>query len=77
MPILPFRLGEKLSDPLQMYLADIYTVAVNLAGLPGISLPAGRAGNLPVGLQLIGGWFKEDELLSIASGVEKILEFRV
>lgn len=76
-PTPAFRLGEKSDDPLEMYLADIYTVALNLAGLPGISLPAGsveeNAKLLPVGLQLIGSWFEDEKLLAIAKEVEKII----
>jgi len=73
-PVAPtpaFKLGEKLIDPLSMYLADIYMGAVNLAGLPAISLPVGKIGNLPVGLQIIGQPFKEHEILSIAQIFEK------
>ncbi|MEN6425243.1 MAG: Asp-tRNA(Asn)/Glu-tRNA(Gln) amidotransferase subunit GatA [Phycisphaerales bacterium] len=70
MPVAPttaFRFGEKVDDPLKMYLSDIYTIAVNLAGIPGISVPAGldEAG-LPIGLQLIGPAFSEARLLRIA-----------
>jgi aspartyl-tRNA(Asn)/glutamyl-tRNA(Gln) amidotransferase subunit A len=65
-PELPFRLGEKSADPIRMYLSDIYTIAVNLAGLPGLSMPAGTIGNLPVGLQLIGNYFDEARLLNVA-----------
>jgi aspartyl-tRNA(Asn)/glutamyl-tRNA(Gln) amidotransferase subunit A len=65
-PEVPFRLGEKSADPLKMYLSDIYTIAVNLAGLPGLSMPAGCIGNLPVGLQLIGNYFDEARLLNVA-----------
>lgn len=76
-PTPAFRFGERATDPLQMYLADIYTVAVNLAGLPAISLPAGTVirdkKNLPVGLQLIGKWFKEESLLSIAKHAELLI----
>ncbi|GMU24666.1 MAG: glutamyl-tRNA(Gln) amidotransferase subunit A [Phycisphaerae bacterium] len=66
-PTPAWRIGEKVNDPLAMYLMDIYTVSVNLAGLPGISLPCGfsRAG-LPIGMQLIGSHFAEDRLLEIA-----------
>ncbi len=60
-----FRLNEKLNDPVSMYLSDIYTVSVNLAGLPAISLPAGFHDRLPVGLQLIGNYFEETRLLNI------------
>ena len=61
------KLGESLKDPLQMYLGDIYTISVNLAGLPGISLPCGSdSAGLPIGLQLIGDCFTEEKLLQIA-----------
>ena len=65
-PSVAFKLGEKSSDPLAMYAADVNTVAVNLAGLPAISLPAGFSANLPVGLQLIAPAFAEARLLSAA-----------
>ncbi len=65
-PSTAFKLGEKAADPVQMYLSDIYTIAVNLAGLPGMSLPCGFAGGLPVGLQLIGNYFAESALLNVA-----------
>lgn len=71
-PTAAFRLGEKSSDPLAMYLMDIYTISVNLAGLPGISIPCGfTAGGLPVGLQLIGRPFDEAGLLAIARHYEQ------
>ena len=76
-PAPAFLLGEKSEDPLAMYLADIYTVAVNLAGIPGISVPAGTVDEndkkLPIGLQLIGGWFEEPKLFAIAKLAEKLL----
>jgi aspartyl-tRNA(Asn)/glutamyl-tRNA(Gln) amidotransferase subunit A len=65
-PSTAFKLGEKAADPVQMYLSDIYTIAVNLAGLPGMSIPCGFAGGLPVGLQLIGDYFAEARLLNVA-----------
>ncbi|MCC7258701.1 MAG: Asp-tRNA(Asn)/Glu-tRNA(Gln) amidotransferase subunit GatA [Gammaproteobacteria bacterium] len=65
-PTPAFRLGEKTADPVQMYLNDIYTIAVNLAGVPGISVPCGFAGDLPVGLQLIGPAFGEGVVLNFA-----------
>jgi aspartyl-tRNA(Asn)/glutamyl-tRNA(Gln) amidotransferase subunit A len=66
-PTPAFRIGEKVDDPLAMYLLDIYTSAVNLAGIPGIVVPAGRTGaGLPVGLQLMGPYFAEDKLLRVA-----------
>ena len=64
---MAYGIGEKSSDPVQMYLGDIYTVAVNLAGLPGLSHPAGFGKDgLPVGLQLIGNYFTEARLLNTA-----------
>jgi aspartyl-tRNA(Asn)/glutamyl-tRNA(Gln) amidotransferase subunit A len=65
-PTTAFRLGEKTADPVLMYLNDIYTIAVNLAGLPGISVPCGFAEGLPVGLQLIGPAFGESVVLNFA-----------
>ncbi len=65
-PTVAFNLGEKVDDPITMYLSDIYTIAVNLAGLPGLSLPAGFVGQRPVGLQLIGNYFAEERLLNVA-----------
>ncbi len=65
-PTTAFKLGEKSDDPVAMYLSDIYTISVNLAGLPGMSLPAGFAGSLPVGMQLIGQYFGEERLLNVA-----------
>jgi aspartyl-tRNA(Asn)/glutamyl-tRNA(Gln) amidotransferase subunit A len=66
-PTVAFGIGEKSDDPVQMYLSDIYTIAINLAGLPGLSHPAGFGkGGLPVGLQLIGNYFDEARLLGVA-----------
>jgi aspartyl-tRNA(Asn)/glutamyl-tRNA(Gln) amidotransferase subunit A len=66
-PSTAFNLGEKGDDPVQMYLSDIYTIAVNLAGLPGMSIPCGTGANgLPVGLQIIGDYFKEAQMLGVA-----------
>ena len=65
-PTVAFNLGEKIDDPITMYLSDTYTIAVNLAGLPGLSLPVGFVGQRPVGLQLIGDYFAEDRLLNVA-----------
>ena len=73
-PVAPtpaFRIGEKVDDPLQMYLSDIYTVAVNLAGIPGISVPCGAASaGLPIGLQLLAPPFEESRLFRAARVVE-------
>ncbi len=66
-PSTAFRIGEKSGDPVQMYLSDIYTIAVNLAGLPGMSIPCGfDSGGLPVGLQIIGNYFSEAHMLNVA-----------
>jgi aspartyl-tRNA(Asn)/glutamyl-tRNA(Gln) amidotransferase subunit A len=66
-PSTAFNLGEKSDDPVRMYLSDIYTIAVNLAGLPGMSIPAGFGSNaLPVGLQIIGNYFAEAQMLNVA-----------
>ena len=66
-PSTAFNLGEKGDDPVQMYLSDIYTIAVNLAGLPGMSIPCGFGNNkLPVGLQIIGDYFAEARMLNVA-----------
>ncbi len=66
-PSTAFKLGEKGEDPVQMYLSDIYTIAVNLAGLPGMSIPCGFGANeMPVGLQIIGNYFEEARMLNVA-----------
>jgi len=71
-PVPAFKLGERVNDPLQMYLADIYTVTGSLAGLPGISVPCGRIrGTLPVGLQIFGPAFGEARVLQLAHAFEQ------
>ena len=65
-PTVAFGLGEKTDDPITMYLNDIYTIGANLAGLPAMSIPCGAVGGLPVGLQIIGGYFQESKLLAVA-----------
>jgi len=70
-PTTAFRIGEKAEDPLQMYLSDVYTIPVNLAGVPGISVPCGFAGGLPVGLQLIGRAFDEAAVFNAAFAYEQ------
>ena len=65
-PCLPFKIGELVDDPLAMYLSDIYTVSVNLAGLPAISIPCGKSNGLPIGMQLIAPAFMENNLFKIA-----------
>ena len=76
-PTPAFRKGEKAANPLAMYLNDIYTIGVNLAGLPGISIPCGfTRGGLPIGLQIIGQPFKETELLAVARAYEERNDWR-
>ncbi|MBY0372245.1 Asp-tRNA(Asn)/Glu-tRNA(Gln) amidotransferase subunit GatA, partial [bacterium] len=72
-PSTAFRLGEKVDDPLTMYLSDIFTLPVNLAGLPGISVPSGvDSKGLPIGLQLIGKHFDESQLFQVSHAFEKV-----
>jgi aspartyl-tRNA(Asn)/glutamyl-tRNA(Gln) amidotransferase subunit A len=75
-PTTAFRIGEKTSDPLQMYLSDIFTISVNLAGLPGLSLPCGfdRSG-MPIGLQIVGRPFEEEKVLQAAYAYEQATEW--
>jgi len=68
-PFLPFKIGERTKNPLLMYSVDIYTDSTNLVGVPALSLPVGKAGNLPVGLQIIGRHFEEDKILEIAKWI--------
>jgi aspartyl-tRNA(Asn)/glutamyl-tRNA(Gln) amidotransferase subunit A len=74
-PILPFKLGEKLEDPMQMYLSDVCTLPINIAGIPAISIPAGFADNLPVGMQIMGKPFSEEILLRIAFAYEQATDW--
>jgi len=74
-PAPAFKLFEKTSDPVSMYLSDIYTIAVNLAGLPGLSIPAGLTMGLPIGLQLIGNFFTEANLLNAAHSYQKATDW--
>lgn len=74
-PTTAFKIGEKADDPISMYLSDIYTIAVNLAGLPGMSIPAGFASKLPVGLQMIGNYFEESRMLNAAHRYQKATDW--
>ena len=74
-PVLPFKFGEKIEDPLQMYLGDILTVPQNLAGVPAISIPGGFVGHLPVGLQITANHFEEEKLLAAAYAFEQATDF--
>ncbi len=70
-PVVPFKMGERMDDPLQMYLSDVCTLPMNIAGIPGISIPAGFAGGLPVGLQIVGRPLGEETLLRVAYAYEQ------
>ncbi len=74
-PTVPFKIGEKVDDPLQMYLSDVCTLPVNIAGLPGISIPAGFADGLPIGMQVIGKPFSEETILNIAYAYEQATDW--
>ncbi len=74
-PSTAFGIGEKMDDPIAMYLSDIYTIAINLAGVPAMSIPAGFVAGMPVGLQLIGDYFSEDRLLNIAHQYQQVTDW--
>jgi aspartyl-tRNA(Asn)/glutamyl-tRNA(Gln) amidotransferase subunit A len=74
-PIVPFKLGEKLEDPMQMYLSDICTLPINIAGIPAISIPAGFVDDLPVGMQIMGKPFSEELLFRIAFAYEQATDW--
>ena len=74
MPILPFKIGEKIDDPLKMYLIDVDTVVANLTGMPAISVPAGFVGSLPVGAQIMADSFQEQTVLDAASMLENSVD---
>ncbi|MCW8944987.1 MAG: Asp-tRNA(Asn)/Glu-tRNA(Gln) amidotransferase subunit GatA [Sedimenticola sp.] len=74
-PSTAFGIGEKADDPVTMYLSDIYTIAVNLAGLPGMSIPVQPVDGMPVGLQLIGNYFEEAKLLNVAHRLQQVTDW--
>ena len=79
-PVTPtpaFKRGEKTSDPVEMYLEDIFTISLNLAGMPGMSIPCGMVDNLPVGLQLIGDYFAEGRLLNAAHKFQQATDWHL
>ncbi|MAD45655.1 MAG: Asp-tRNA(Asn)/Glu-tRNA(Gln) amidotransferase GatCAB subunit A [Oceanospirillaceae bacterium] len=76
-PTPAFKRGEKTSDPVEMYLEDIFTISLNLAGMPGMSIPCGQVNNLPVGLQLIGDYFAEDRLLNAAHKFQQATDWHL
>lgn len=75
-PTVAFKIGEKTQDPLSMYLADIFTVSINLAGVPALSMPCGKIEGLPVGLQVIGPWFKEEKMFDFSEKLEKEIQYK-
>ena len=72
-PTFPFKIGEKIDDPLSMYLSDIFTVGANIVGVPAINLPCGQAGNLPINMQIIGPYLSDFSLLNITKTIEDII----
>ena len=74
-PSTAFPLGSRIDDPVSMYLSDIYTVSVNLAGLPAISIPAGFSNGLPIGMQIIGNYFHESKLLNVAHQYQQMTDW--
>jgi aspartyl-tRNA(Asn)/glutamyl-tRNA(Gln) amidotransferase subunit A len=77
-PTTAFKIGDKIDDPLMMYLSDICTIPVNLAGIPAISLPAGISKDgLPIGIQVIGDILREDNVLKIASTIESEVKWNI
>ncbi|MEO8418738.1 MAG: Asp-tRNA(Asn)/Glu-tRNA(Gln) amidotransferase subunit GatA [Methylophilaceae bacterium] len=76
-PSTAFKAGEKADDPVAMYMQDIYTIAVNLAGLPGMSIPAGFSNNLPVGMQIIGNYFDEARMLNAGHAYQQVTDWHL
>ena len=74
-PTVAFGIGENINDPITMYMSDILTIPVNLAGLPGMSVPAGLSENMPVGLQIIGNYFDEKTMYQAAYAFEQATQF--
>jgi aspartyl-tRNA(Asn)/glutamyl-tRNA(Gln) amidotransferase subunit A len=76
MPILPFKFGEKIDDPIKMYLVDINTVLANLAGIPAITLPVGFSNGLPIGLQIMAAPFEEQKLIDVSYALESTINIQ-
>ena len=74
-PTVPFKIGEKLDDPVQMYMSDVCTLPINIAGVPGISIPAGFGNGLPIGMQIIGKPFGEETILKVAYAYEQATDW--
>src|SRR5262249_13734052 len=75
-PTPAFRLGEKTADPVQMYLSDVCTLPINIAGIPGLSVPCGFEDGLPIGLQVLGRAFDEATILRVAHAYEQAADWR-
>ena len=75
-PTTAWNLGEKIDDPLTMYLQDIYTISANLAGIPGLSVPCGFVDSLPVGLQILGKQFDEETILKVGIAFEQATDWK-
>ena len=71
MPTLPFKIGEKITDPLSMYMSDVDTVSANLAGIPSLSVPCGSSNSLPIGIQLMSNHFNEQTILNLGNKIEQ------
>jgi aspartyl-tRNA(Asn)/glutamyl-tRNA(Gln) amidotransferase subunit A len=76
MPFPPFRIGEKIDDPLALYMSDVDTVSANLAGLPAISIPCGFTNGLPIGMQIIAPVLREDLILQVAYTFEQNTDYQ-
>ena len=76
-PFPAFRIGEKVDDPLSMYLSDVMTISINLAGIPSVSIPMGFIDGLPMGMQLIGGWYDEKKILQAAYNYQQITDWHL
>jgi aspartyl-tRNA(Asn)/glutamyl-tRNA(Gln) amidotransferase subunit A len=75
-PTTAWNIGEKIDDPLTMYLSDIYTISANLAGIPALSVPCGSVDNLPVGLQILGKQWDEETILKVGFAYEQATNWR-
>ena len=74
-PTVPFKIGEKVDDPMQMYLTDVCTLPINIAGVPAISIPSGFADELPIGMQIIGKYFNEETILKVAHAYQQATDW--
>jgi aspartyl-tRNA(Asn)/glutamyl-tRNA(Gln) amidotransferase subunit A len=75
-PFLPFKIGERIKDPIQMYLSDVMTIPVNLAGIPGINIPVGIKNNLPIGIQVLSNYLEESKIYKVSLDLEREINFQ-